>query len=401
LATGVFPRSIPDDGYTPRHLAEKVLTSRAAIEGERKQVTVLFCDITDSTGMAERVGPERMHTVLNRFVELALGEVHRYEGTVNQFLGDGFMALFGAPIAHEDHADRAVLAALSLQRHLEETVAGDGSDLDVRLSVRMGLNTGPVVVGGIGDNLRMDYTAVGDTTNLAARLLNLKRTTLIEKLKRFLDYFPPKIDEYTVFLEKNRIWVGRTKGVAIISAEDAVSFGLSGPPLRGSGVDYDLRKAEPYSAYPKCEFSVPLGKNGDTYDRYWIRVQEFYESVKIIRQCLEQMQDGPVMADVPSVTLPPKQRVFTNLESMIQQFKLFSQGFDAPPGEIYCGTEAHKGELGFYIVSMGGGKPYRLKIRAPSFIHMGAFDHMSRGYMISDAVTIFGTYDIVMGECDR
>jgi len=146
---------------------------------------------------------------------------------------------------------------------------------------------------------------------------------------------------------------------------------------------------------------VPLGKNGDTYDRYWIRVQELYESVKIIRQCLEQMQDGPIMADVPSVTLPPKQRVFTNLESMIQQFKLFSQGFDAPPGEIYCGTEAHKGELGFYIVSTGGGKPYRLKIRAPSFIHMGAFDHMSRGYLISDAVTIFGTYDIVMGECDR
>jgi NADH:ubiquinone oxidoreductase subunit D len=225
--------------------------------------------------------------------------------------------------------------------------------------------------------------------------------SLLEKLKQFLDYFPPKIDEYIVFLETNRIWVGRTKGVAIISAEDAVSFGLSGPTLRGSGVDYDLRKDQPYSAYPKCEFSVPIGKNGDTYDRYWIRVQEFYESVKIIRQCLEQMQDGPIMADVPSVTLPPKERVFTNLEAMIQQFKLFSQGFDAPPGEIYCGTEAHKGELGFYIVSTGGGKPYRLKIRAPSFIHMGAFDHMSRGYMISDAVTIFGTYDIVMGECDR
>jgi NADH dehydrogenase I D subunit len=225
--------------------------------------------------------------------------------------------------------------------------------------------------------------------------------SLLDKLKQFLDYFPPKIDEYVIFLETNRIWIGRTKGVAIISAEDAVSFGLSGPTLRGSGVDYDLRKAEPYSAYPKCEFSVPLGKNGDTYDRYWIRVQELYESVKIIRQCLEQMQEGPIMADVPSVTLPPKQRVFTNLESMIQQFKLFSQGFDAPRGEIYCGTEAHKGELGFYIVSTGGGKPYRLKIRAPSFIHMGAFDHMSRGYMISDAVTIFGTYDIVMGECDR
>ncbi|MGH7234752.1 MAG: NADH dehydrogenase (quinone) subunit D [Nitrospiraceae bacterium] len=225
--------------------------------------------------------------------------------------------------------------------------------------------------------------------------------SLLDKVRRFLDYFPPMIDEYVVFLETNRIWLSRTQGVAVISAEDAVNFGLSGPTLRGSGVDYDLRKYEAYGAYPKCEFSVPVGKNGDTYDRYWIRILEMKESVKIIRQCLDQMPEGPIMADVPSVTLPPKDRVFTNLESMIQQFKLFSQGFDAPPGEIYCGTEAHKGELGFYIVSKGGGKPYRLKIRAPSFIHMGAFDHMARGYMIADAVTIFGTYDIVMGECDR
>jgi len=225
--------------------------------------------------------------------------------------------------------------------------------------------------------------------------------SLVGKVRLFLDYFPPKIDEYVVFLETNRIWLSRTQGVAVISAEDAVNFGLSGPTLRGSGVDYDLRKYESYGAYPKCEFSVPVGKNGDTYDRYWIRILEMKESVKIIRQCLDQIPEGPIMADVPSVTLPPKDRVFTNLESMIQQFKLFSQGFDAPPGEIYCGTEAHKGELGFYIVSKGGGKPYRLKIRAPSFIHMGAFDHMSRGYMIADAVTIFGTYDIVMGECDR
>ncbi len=131
-----------------------------------------------------------------------------------------------------------------------------------------------------------------------------------------------------------------------MSAEDAVSFGLSGPTLRGSGVNYDLRKAEPYSAYPKCEFSVPLGKNGDTYDRYWIRVMELYESVKIIKQCLEQMQDGPIMADVPSVTLPPKERVFTNLESMIQQFKLFSQGFNAPPGKSIAGPRRTKGSSG-------------------------------------------------------
>jgi class 3 adenylate cyclase/tetratricopeptide (TPR) repeat protein len=156
--------------YTPPHLAEKILTSRSALEGERKQVTVLFCDLANSTALAERLGPENMHTLLNRFFELALHEVHRYEGTINQFLGDGFMALFGAPIAHEDHARRAMLAALGLQRLLQERQAELGAPHGVACMFRMGLNTGLVVVGGIGDNLRMDYTAVGDTTNLAARL---------------------------------------------------------------------------------------------------------------------------------------------------------------------------------------------------------------------------------------
>jgi NADH-quinone oxidoreductase subunit D len=224
---------------------------------------------------------------------------------------------------------------------------------------------------------------------------------LVEKLRRFCDYFPPKLEEYVTFLDTNRIWLSRTKGVAVISAEDAVNFGLSGPTLRGSSVDYDLRKFEPYAAYGECEWSVPVGKNGDTYDRYWVRVEEMRQSRSMVKQLLEKIPDGPVMADVPSVTLPPKDKVFNDLASMIQQFKLFSQGFEAPKGEIYCGTEAAKGELGFYIVSDGGGKPYRLKIRAPSFIHMGAFDYMARGYMIADIVTIFGTYDIVMGECDR
>ena len=224
---------------------------------------------------------------------------------------------------------------------------------------------------------------------------------LVEKLRRFVGYFPPKIDEYVTFLETNRIWLSRTKGVAVISAEDAINFGLSGPTLRGSGVDYDLRKFEPYAAYGECEWSVPVGKNGDTYDRYWIRIEEMRQSLSMVRQLLDKIPDGPVMAYVPSVTLPPKEKVFNDLASMIQQFKLFSQGFQAPKGEIYCGTEAAKGELGFYIVSNGEGKPYRLKIRSPSFIHMGAFDYMARGYMIADIVTIFGTYDIVMGECDR
>src|SRR5262249_43082816 len=154
--------------YTPKHLAEKILTSRSALEGERKQVTVLFCDLANSTPIAERIGPEAMHTLLNRFFEVALSEVHRYEGTINQFLGDGFMALFGAPLAHEDHARRAVLAAWALQRTLQEAHLGE--PYGVECAFRMGLNSGLVVVGSIGDNLRMDYSAIGDTTNLASRL---------------------------------------------------------------------------------------------------------------------------------------------------------------------------------------------------------------------------------------
>jgi len=156
--------------YTPLHLVEKILTSRSALEGERKQVSVLFCDLANSTALAERLGPEAMHGLLNRFFALALDAVHRYEGTINQCLGDGFMALFGAPLTHEDHARRAVLAALELQRTLQAQQAALGGPYGVECTVRVGLNSGMVVVGGIGDNLRMDYTAIGDTTNLAARL---------------------------------------------------------------------------------------------------------------------------------------------------------------------------------------------------------------------------------------
>ena len=175
--------------YTPRHLAEKILTSRNALEGERKHVTVFFCDMANSTSLAERIGPEPMHNLLHRFFALALNEVHRYEGTINQFLGDGFMALFGAPIAHEDHASRAVLVALGLQRTLQERDAELGKPYGVACMFRMGLNTGLVVVGSIGDNLRMDYSAIGDTTNLAARLQHHAEPGMIlvsESTRRFV-----------------------------------------------------------------------------------------------------------------------------------------------------------------------------------------------------------------------
>ncbi len=224
---------------------------------------------------------------------------------------------------------------------------------------------------------------------------------LVARLKAFLQTFPDKVSEYNQLLMSNRIWIGRTRNVAVISAEDAINFGLTGPTLRGSGVDYDVRKYEPYGVYDKVEWEVPVGKQGDTYDRYWVRMEEMRQSARIIAQCLDQLPEGPIIADVPHVVPPPKAKVMRDMESLIHHFIIFTQGFKPPKGETYCGTEAPKGELGFFIVSDGSARPYRMKIRAPSFIHMGAFDHMARGYLISDIITIFGTYDIVMGECDR
>lgn len=224
---------------------------------------------------------------------------------------------------------------------------------------------------------------------------------IIESLRDFLKTFPERMHEYDVLLQRNRIWIARTKSVAVISDVDAINFGLTGPTLRGSGVAYDVRKLEPYGAYDKVEWEVPVGKDGDTYDRYWIRVEEMRQSARIIEQCLDQLPEGPIMGDDPKVIPPPKPQIMRDMESLIHHFIIFTQGFKPPKGETYCATEVPKGELGFFLISDGGPRPYRLKIRSPSFVHMGAFDHMARGYLISDIITIFGTYDIVMGECDR
>jgi len=224
---------------------------------------------------------------------------------------------------------------------------------------------------------------------------------LVDRLRAFLKDFPAHIEEYETLLQTNRIWIARTKNVAVISAEDAINFGLTGPVLRGSGIAYDVRKLEPYGAYGKVDWEVPVGKNGDTYDRYWVRMEELRQSSRIIAQCLDQLPEGPIVADAPTIIPPPKAHVMRDMESLIHHFIIFTQGFKPPKGETYCATEAPKGELGFFIISDGSPRPYRMKIRAPSFVHMGAFDHMARGYLISDIITIFGTYDIVMGECDR
>ena len=224
---------------------------------------------------------------------------------------------------------------------------------------------------------------------------------LVQQMKAFLDTFPAKVKEYDSLIASNRIWLGRTKNVAVLSAEDAINFGCTGPVLRGSGVAYDIRKAEPYGVYDKVDWEVPIGKNGDTYDRYWIRMEEMRQSAKIIAQCLDQLPSGAIMAEAPQYIPPPKELVMRDMESLIHHFIIYTQGIKPPKAETYCATEAPKGELGFFIVSDGSPRPYRMKIRSPSFVHMGAFDHMARGYLISDIITIFGTYDIVMGECDR
>ena len=245
-----------------------------------------------------------------------------------------------------------------------------------------------------GARLTLNYYRIGGVdSDLTPEIINA--------LKEFLKTFPDHIKEYETLLQKNRIWLARTKGVAVISGEDAINFGLTGPTLRGSGIAYDIRKFEPYGVYDRVEWDVPIGKDGDTYDRYWIRVEEMRQSVRIIEQCLEHMPEGPIMADLPQVIPPPKPHVMRDMESLIHHFIIFTQGFKPPKAETYCGTEVPKGELGFFLISDGGPRPYRLKIRSPSFVHMGAFDFMARGYLISDIVTIFGTYDIVMGECDR
>ena len=223
----------------------------------------------------------------------------------------------------------------------------------------------------------------------------------IEQCRKFLNEVVVNFDESEKLLTRNRIFVDRTKDVGVISKEDAIDYGLSGPNLRGSGVDHDLRKAHPYLVYSELEFDVPVGSVGDCYDRYLVRMEEMRQSVKIIRQCLDRLPDGPV--DVPDgkVVLPKKEKVLTSMEELIHQFILVTQGVNAPPGEVYFGAENPKGELGFYINSRGGGTPYRLKIRAPSFVNLSILSKLLPGHMMSDTVAILGSLDFVMGECDR
>ena len=223
----------------------------------------------------------------------------------------------------------------------------------------------------------------------------------LEGVARFCDEVIPVVDEIDGLLSKNRIFVDRTKDLGVITKENAISFGISGPNLRGSGIDHDLRKRHPYLGYEQYDFDIPLGSVGDCYDRYFVRMEEIRQSVKIIRQVIENMPTGPIAVNDPKNVAPPKTTVLTKMEELIHHFILHTEGVHAPAGEVYFGHENPKGELGFYIYSKGGGTPHRLKIRSPSFVNLSILPKIMPGCMMSDVVAILGSLDFVMGECDR
>jgi NADH-quinone oxidoreductase subunit D len=221
------------------------------------------------------------------------------------------------------------------------------------------------------------------------------------QLASFLDAFVPVLDEVDTLLTNSAIWVGRTQDVGTISAEDAVNFGLSGPNLRASGVDYDIRKDRPYYDYETYDFDVPVGEHGDIYDRYLCRMEEMRQSVRILRQALDRLPGGPINIDDPRVILPPKTAAMNDMESMIHHFKVVMEGVRAPVGESWFSVESSKGELGMYVVSDGGSKPVRWRVRGPSFINIAALPHMIEGALLSDVIAVNASLDIVLGEIDR
>ncbi len=223
----------------------------------------------------------------------------------------------------------------------------------------------------------------------------------IEQLDKFCDEFIPALDEIDTLLTRNKIFLDRTRDIGVISKEDAIAWGLSGPNLRGSGVEHDLRKANPYLDYENYDFDIPVGEFGDCYDRYLVRMEEMRQSVRILKQAMKNLPDGPINVVDSKQKLPNKESVLMSMEELIHHFILVTEGLDAPAGEVYFGAENPKGELGFYIHSKGGGVPYRLKIRAPSFVNLSILPKLLEGNMMSDTVAILGSLDFVMGECDR
>lgn len=236
-----------------------------------------------------------------------------------------------------------------------------------------------------------------------ARLNERRSGSMLDFIEDFTRRFPACVDEYETLLTDNRIWKQRTVGIGVMSPERALNLGLTGAMLRGSGIEWDLRKKQPYDVYREMDFDIPVGVNGDCYDRYLVRIEEMRQSNRIIAQCAAWLKQnpGPVITENHKVAPPSREGMKSNMEDLIHHFKLFTEGMHVPEGEVYAATEHPKGEFGIYMVSDGANKPYRLKIRAPGYAHLAALDEMSRGHMIADVVAIIGTLDIVFGEIDR
>jgi NADH-quinone oxidoreductase subunit D len=248
------------------------------------------------------------------------------------------------------------------------------------------------------------YTATKIHNAHAAADMNVNRQgSLLDFIEDFTRRFPAYVDDYETLLTDNRIWKQRTVNIGVVSPERAMALGFTGPMLRGSGVAWDLRKKQPYEVYERMDFDIPVGTNGDCYDRYLVRVEEMRQANRIIKQCVDWLRanPGPVIVNDHKVAPPPRAMMKQNMEELIHHFKLFTEGMHVPAGEVYAAVEHPKGEFGIYLVSDGANKPYRLKIRAPGFAHLAALDEMSRGHMIADVVAIIGTQDIVFGEIDR
>ena len=248
------------------------------------------------------------------------------------------------------------------------------------------------------------YLASKIHNDQAVRKLNdNRRGSLLDFIDDFTNRFPRCVDEYETLLTDNRIWKQRTVGIGVVTPERALALGFSGPMLRGSGVEWDLRKKQSYEVYDRVDFDIPVGVSGDCYDRYLVRIEEMRQSNRIVKQCIEWLRrnPGPVITDDHKIAPPSRVDMKMNMEELIHHFKLFTEGMHVPPGETYAAVEAPKGEFGIYLVSDGANKPYRVKIRAPGFAHLAALDEMARGHMIADVVAIIGTQDIVFGEVDR
>ena len=248
------------------------------------------------------------------------------------------------------------------------------------------------------------YQVTGNRSKAEVEKINSnRRGSLLDFIADFTDRFPDRIDEYETLLTDNRIWKQRTVGIGVVSPERAIELGFTGPMLRGSGVEWDLRKKQPYEVYDQLDFAIPVGVNGDCYDRYLVRVEEMRQSNALIRQCVEWLRNnpGPVIIDDHKLVPPNRETMKEDMEALIHHFKLFTEGYCVPEGEVYAAVEHPKGEFGIYLVSDGANKPYRLKVRPPGFVHLSSLNEMVQGHMLADVVAVLGTQDIVFGEVDR